>query len=89
MLKRGYYHDFIWFLVHKSIQNSFKTEDLEYYCSVYLKDLTKDAPLTYTATMPVVNLGIQEEEIELLPNLIIRRPNTEDFSVWTSDFQGS
>lgn len=89
MLERGQFRQFIQFLMHKCIQNSYKAKDLEYYCSVYLNDITKDAPLTYTATMPVVNLGIQEEEIELLPDLIIRRPKVDDFAEWTSDFQGS
>jgi hypothetical protein len=37
--------------------------------------------------MPVVNLGIQEDEIELLPNLKIRKPKAEDFSELSSNLQ--
>lgn len=87
LLERGQFQKFIQFLLNKAIQNSFQIEHLDYYCSVFIKDLTKGSKLTYKATMPVVNLGIQEDEIELLPNLKIRKPNAEDFSELTSNLQ--
>lgn len=88
-VEQGTFHEFITFLCKRTVQDDFNKSVLDHYSQIFENDITYGSKIQFEATMYLTYLSVEEDKLQIEPNLTIRKLNSQDLSYSTSDFYES